>query len=1356
MQLLRIRVSCNPGDLYGSASTHDPYTDLIIGSTSSLRETFIDASEPVASYRPQLSLSLPARISHVAFTADESHLVLGSASGGLAVYSVSDLNNNSTGAQPLFQLGTNNVGLREVKPNPAIPEFVAIVTTNGDVQMLNLNTGGWEQGLNGLVLKSGASTVSWSQRGKQIVCGMGDGTIWQMTPQGEGKAALPSVPGLDNYFVSSIVWLENHLFVTTHTPVPSDPQNNESIFHILVRASNNSSFQYTRLPDPVPPFGMDARSPPYFFHAIIKQYAPNMKDMIIFSNTVSSDIGLVSRFSTPISGEPLIPADAWCTTTIGDDTRRAQLPLNGESFQDTSPIGMALDLSSKDNVKRPVGGEEIEASPGPLPILMVLNHEGLLSAWHVVYNDAIERNEKYTGMMVYAQQDQPQQQPQQQVPRPSTPPRPASFAGILGSPGQQTPSGGLGWGFGAMPGQPASSFASLADGGLASSRQLPTGSVFGTGSSLGNSAFGKPAFGTSSFGQPSAMGTSIPSAFSQTPSPWGATSSGPTSTATTQTAGSAFGQTSTLGAKPVASAFGQPSTLGATFGTSTALGTSGPAFGAPTALGSAKSTSAFGQASSLGGTKAGGSVFGSGNALGGSGGLGASGFGAYANKGGFGATATATPASGAPIWATGNAIKTESTQSVFGAGGTSGAFGVGGTSGFKISSGFKADGTTVDDAKNPAAGDTFGAFGTGLGDALGTSQSTPRGITNQGLRDADMDGDSDIEQDKPSDDEDDDIITPGARQGPVAPLKPATLPSAGASASPFATANKPIQSAFGTPTATASQSHFGGGSQTPMCGTQQSVFSNWKSTTPSNKQGSPFSTPSNQSRDNPFNATPAKAANNPFSATPSAAPNNLSGTNPSPYSPPSGQIVSAFGSVGGISNKPSPKPVSKEPSPDAAPLPPDFTKTKTKPADEVPDAPLPPDFTTTKLAKNDVLDIPLPPDFTATPKKEDKEVFAEEAPLPPDFTTLAKSKTPEESEIPGLPEEDEGEADDEEEYNEEGYDEGPYSGEEKEEEEDEEEDEDDEEEDEDGATNPLLKGVNITPPKGGLFTYDLKPQTPQSASPGGSSIFGSTASYKNTIGDSGLKKDAPFASLFGAKPADHGKPSDPKKALSSAHTPPGRDKDKKSGSGIGGGMFSKATKKSGQTIGRTSSAPIQSSGGSFFPSPTPIPAPAASSSSTLFPSATSKPVTAPGSVFSGGNSPTKPPTSTTASVFEKPSAFGSTNRGTSPSPFGSPMATKPARSSPLVTVPPQSPQQQKAEPQEEPKEEPKEESDLDLDNELSDREDKKIRRKLAKGNVKPLENLPKLKSIKEVEVANVSFFIFDDSGKTMLIWPVGL
>lgn len=1396
-------------------------TDLIIGSTSSLREAFTSTSEGVATYRPQLSLSLPARISHVAFTADESHLVLGSASGGLAVYSVSDLNNSSN-ASALFQLGTNG-GLREVKPNPETPEFVAIVTTKGDVQMLNLNTRAWEQGANGPVLKSNASTVSWSQRGKQIVCGMGDGTLWQMTPQGEGRAVLPSVPGLDNHFVSSIVWLENHFFITTHTPVPSEEQNNESVFHILTRSSKGASFQYTRLPDPVPPFGMDARSPPYFFHARIGPYAPNMRDMVIFSNTCSSDIGLVSRFSAPISGEPPIPADTWCTTTIGDDTRRAQLPLSGESIQDTSSIGMALDFSNKDNVKRPVGGEEIEESPGPLPILMVLNHEGLLCAWHVVYNDAIESREKYTGMMIYAQQTQPQaqQQQQQQPPRPSTPPQPTSFAGVLGSPpSQQTPpTGGLGFGFGGgpRPGTSEGPFASPSAAGLTSPR-LSTGGVYGTTSNLGGS-FGKPSFGTP-FGQPSALGASAGGTFGQPA--WGAASSGPATAAITQPAGSAFSQTSALGAKPAAAAFGQTPALGANstgsafgqtsalgarpaFGTPTALGTSAPAFGSPTALGLAKpAASAFGQLSALGGTTAAGSVFGSGSALGGAG---SGGFGSYANKGGFSAVAgTGASTSGTPIWGSGKTINTESTPSAFGTGSAPSAFGAGGATGFKISSGFKAEGATSDDSTKTAAGGSFGAFGAGLGDALSASQSALRGVNNQALRDADMDADSDVEQDKASEDEDEDIITPGARQL-AAPLKPATLPSS--SGSPFAAVNKPASSPFGTPSAVPPSSPFGQLGKGPMStSTQQSAFSNWKQTPTSfSKQASPFGTPTAQARDNPFSSTPAKAANNPFSSTPPAVANNPFGTptggvpaSASPFSLPAKQVASAFGPAGGIPNKPSPSPAaSKEPSPDAAPLPPDFTKVKPKPADEVPDTPLPPDFTTAKPGKVEVPDAPLPPDFTATPKKEvDRDVSAENAPLPPDFTTPAKSKKPEEEDIPSLPadgSEDEDEADDEE-----GYDEGPYDQEEEgeeeggegEEEQREEEDEDEEEgeeeeEDEDADQNPLLKGVNITPPKGGLFSYDLKPKTPQSASPG-SSVFGSAASYQGAIGDSGIKKDAPFASLFEAKPGvsadkDHGKPagkpsgslfdrvSDPKKGSPGAHghTPPGRDKGGKSGSGMGG-MFSKATKKNAQTIGRTPpSAPAQTPSGSFFPSPTPIPAPAASSSSSVF--SPNNKSAAPSSLFGGGNLSTKQPITSPSSTS---SVFATTNKAQA-APFGGANfvsgATKPARSSPLASGQPQSPQQQSPHqqsprqqspqqqsprqqllqsplqlPQQLPREkveqrieEPKEESDLDLEKEFSDREDEKIRRKLVKGKVKPLENLPKFKSIGEVEVANVSF-----------------
>ena len=46
------------------------------------------------------------------------------------------------------------------------------------------------------VMKEGVSCVSWSPRGKQLVAGLANGTCYQMTPEGQGKAELPRPPDL--------------------------------------------------------------------------------------------------------------------------------------------------------------------------------------------------------------------------------------------------------------------------------------------------------------------------------------------------------------------------------------------------------------------------------------------------------------------------------------------------------------------------------------------------------------------------------------------------------------------------------------------------------------------------------------------------------------------------------------------------------------------------------------------------------------------------------------------------------------------------------------------------------------------------------------------------------------------------------------------------------------------------------------------------------------------------------------------------------------------------------------------------------------------------------------------------------
>lgn len=138
------------------------------------------------------------RVSQVAFSADESFLVLSAESGGgLAVYDVQSLMQGAT--ESAFQLTTNGTPLRALLPNPTPEkaELFAAVSTNGHLLMANLKTRQFLSGPQGQILKDGVSCVSWSARGKQLVTGLGNGTCYQITPEGEGKAELPRPPALD-------------------------------------------------------------------------------------------------------------------------------------------------------------------------------------------------------------------------------------------------------------------------------------------------------------------------------------------------------------------------------------------------------------------------------------------------------------------------------------------------------------------------------------------------------------------------------------------------------------------------------------------------------------------------------------------------------------------------------------------------------------------------------------------------------------------------------------------------------------------------------------------------------------------------------------------------------------------------------------------------------------------------------------------------------------------------------------------------------------------------------------------------------------------------------------------------------
>ncbi|KAM0803603.1 hypothetical protein BDR22DRAFT_879336 [Usnea florida] len=520
---------------------------VIVASTDLVRQAFsagIAADGNTKPFTAQLNLNIGMRVSQVAISADESFLVLSAESGGgLAVYDIQSLLQGAT--ESAFQLSTNGTALRALLPNPTPEkaELFAAVSTSGHLLMANLKNREFLSGPQNQVLKEGVSCVSWSARGKQLIAGLGNGTCYQMTPEGQGKAELPRPPGLNgDQHVSSISWLENDLFLVAHTPSSSDDgMIPETTYHLITRQTNPQiSIGFQKLPDPCPPFGLN-RSPAFQFMQRLRDYPPNLQDAIVVASTASADIGLVTRSKTPLTND--VPSDkitsVFTTTAMADDSRRAQMPMSKDQ-SDTSPIGICFDLSSKDKVVRPLPKEEFDASQGPLPALMVLNNEGVLSSWWVVYADSIRQGTTYPGLVATERQASPFTS--SNFGKPSSPA--AGFGSAFSKPATST--------FGST--SSPSTFGGPTSNSPSFGSSTPMGTMTG-GGGTGASSTGGAAFGTAGgFGNRAASGSVFGQSAPSTGNAFGSINAAPTS-----------GGFASFAGNSVESPFGKPG-QGASFG----------------------------------------------------------------------------------------------------------------------------------------------------------------------------------------------------------------------------------------------------------------------------------------------------------------------------------------------------------------------------------------------------------------------------------------------------------------------------------------------------------------------------------------------------------------------------------------------------------------------------------------------------------------------------------------------------------------------------------------------------------------------------------------------------------------------
>ncbi len=488
-----------------------------------------------------------------------------------------------------------------------------------------------------------------------------------------------------------------------HNPAKSDSPEmaSQSVFHLVSRKSGEHMYQ--RLGDPSPNFGLN-RSPAHHFLLRLRDFPPHLKDLVVVASTASTDVGLFTRSEVPLTTDRSANevTNVFTMTEMADDSRRAQLPVS-EDMEDTSPIGAALDLSSTDRVPRPIPSDEMDASQTPLPGVLVLNNEGVLASWWVVYNDSVRQGTSFPGLA-------------------------AVSAGQPSAPATQVSA------FGASATKPAfgqSAFGASTHSNSAFGASIGGGGAFGS-PAASKPAFGAPSFGAPAFGAPAASSPTVKPAFSAPA--FGAPSFG----------SPAFGNTST------------PAATGVAFGSSGLPGQRASPWGA---AGTAATPAAFGQPSGLGAAtqSAKPAAFGSSSAFSASA---SGGFASFAKAPGFGGI-SATPGTGESIFGAkppsgGFAALSKPAETTSAFGSTSVLTGQSGSllgsqsgsgPGFSLTSSFKPDTTSKDDNEKDAGGSGTSFFGGGFGKVLGGVKQAD----SEPSPEANMEDDSEtVQQQRPS------------------------------------------------------------------------------------------------------------------------------------------------------------------------------------------------------------------------------------------------------------------------------------------------------------------------------------------------------------------------------------------------------------------------------------------------------------------------------------------------------------------------------------------------------------------------------------------------------------------------------
>lgn len=523
-------------------------------------------------------------------------LIVATASSQLFIYSTQDL--RSADPQPTQTFPALSSPILALLPNPSAFPSLLLILQSSSVSLLDIDTKQESMRLPGAY-----TAACWSAKGKQFVLGDQQGRLTFFSPDGQPKGTPVERPSSlaegDNYYVHSINWLENDVFLVIYNLPTTDeasPEHAYEMFIVQRFKTPTPNIQYTQFADPTPAYGLTDR-PGMRYGTFLPGWGGKGNWLGFIGTAPSPQLGVLQG----------TPQGEWSILNL-DETYRPAVPMTEHTAEDTALLGMALDLRSEKKIHRGMDGGEELADLEAAPKLLVYTSDGVLASWDLW--NTLDGMGAYDGMVrlsgsspvgKLAGEVSMARTPSGSPPSSSVPSAASMFAGFGLGGSVTSPFGST---------SPSSSTTSFFSGASpAAIKPIASTSAFGSSSFGAPSTFGTSAFSSSIKPPVSAFGNSPasnqPSVFGTSTSAFGMGSKPLTFGSSASTVGqpSVFGSTkpapATAGAFASASPFGGPANTAQEakkpspggFG---AFGSSSSTFGTPSVFGASSTPSAFG------------------------------------------------------------------------------------------------------------------------------------------------------------------------------------------------------------------------------------------------------------------------------------------------------------------------------------------------------------------------------------------------------------------------------------------------------------------------------------------------------------------------------------------------------------------------------------------------------------------------------------------------------------------------------------------------------------------------------------------------------------------------------------------